>query len=68
MDSIEFIRNYQKYISEIEGVVKSELLPILQQLKETNPEEIITPDTWFVSKNQARGFVFDLFLQKCKGK
>lgn len=66
MDAIEFVNNYPKYLEEIEGVIKSDLLPILEELKNTDPHDLVSPDVWFVSETQARGYVFNLFLRKCK--
>ena len=66
MDAMEFIRNYNKYIEEIEKVIKPELLPILEDLKETDPHDLVTPETWFLTTNHARGFVWSLFLKNIK--
>ena len=66
MDAIEFIQNYPKYISELEQVIKPELLSKLEELKNTDPHDLIGPDVWFVSETQARGYVWSLFLRKCK--
>jgi hypothetical protein len=66
MDPFEFINHYNNFLQEIEGIVKPELLPILQELKETEPEEFISPDTWFINENHARGLVWSLFLKKSK--
>ncbi|MFZ4402069.1 MAG: hypothetical protein ACOYO1_18715 [Bacteroidales bacterium] len=63
MDAFEFISNYNKFLEEIENVIKPELLPTLEKLKEKNSHDLITPETWFVSPNQARGFVWVLFLK-----
>jgi len=68
MDAFEFIINYPKYLDEIELVIKPELLPILEELKNTDPHDLVGPDVWFVSETQTRGYVWSLFLQKCKGK
>jgi len=68
MDAIEFVNNYPKYLEEIEMVIKPELLPTLEELKNTDPHNLVSPDVWFVSETQAKGYVFNLFLQKCKGK
>ena len=68
MDAIEFIRNYPDYISELEQVVKPELFPVLEELKNTDPHDLISPDVWFVSETQARGYVWSLFIRKCKHK
>lgn len=66
MNALEFIWNYPNYISELEQVVKPELLPILEEMKNTDPHNLVRPDVWFVSETQARGYVWSLFLQKCK--
>jgi hypothetical protein len=63
MDAFEFVYSYDKFIEEIEQVIRPELLPILEKLKETDPHDLVTPETWFVNTNQARGFVWSLFLQ-----
>ena len=53
-------------LEEIEQVIKPELLPVLEKLKETDPHDLITPETWFVNTNQARGFIWNLFLENTK--
>jgi len=63
MDAFEFISNYKKFLEEIETVIKPELLPILEELKETDPHDLITPVTWFINENNAREFVWSLFLK-----
>lgn len=68
MEAIEFIIKYPKYLEEIDLVIKPELLPVLQELKDTDPHNLITPDIWFVSETQARGYVWSLFLRKCREK
>ncbi len=66
MEALEFIRNYPNYISELDQVVKSELLPILEELKNIDPHDLIRPNQWFLSETQARGSVWSLFLRKCQ--
>ena len=66
MDAIEFIRNYPKYISELETIVKPELIHVLDELKNEDPHHLVGPDVWFVSETQARGYVWSIFLKKCK--
>lgn len=66
MNAFEFIGNYPKYLDEIEGIIKPEFLSVLQTLKDTDPHDLVTPEVWFVSETQARGYVFNLFLRKCK--
>ncbi len=66
MDALEFIQNYPRYISELEQIIKPELICVLEELKNTDPHDLVSPDTWFVSSNQARGYVWSLFFKKCK--
>ena len=66
MNAFEFVYSYDKFIEEIESVIKPELLFVLQKLKETDPHDLITPETWFVNTNQARGFVWNLFLKNVR--
>ena len=66
MNAFEFIRNYPDYLLELEQVIKPELLPVLEDLKNIDPHDLIGPDVWFVSETQARGYVWSLFLRKCK--
>jgi len=41
MDAIEFIMKYENYIDEICQVIKPELVPILNELKQTDPHVYI---------------------------
>ncbi|MFZ4454674.1 MAG: hypothetical protein ACOYOT_00485 [Bacteroidales bacterium] len=66
MDAIEFVMNYEKFIGEIEQVIQPELLPIFQKLKDIDPYDLIKPDDWFVTTNQARGFVPNRMYPKMK--
>ena len=66
MDAIEFVANYENYLAEIEQVIKPEFLPIIEQLKENDPHDLVTPDTWFQGSTNARGFVWSLFLREIK--
>ncbi|MDD3014284.1 MAG: hypothetical protein PHC34_11330 [Candidatus Gastranaerophilales bacterium] len=68
MEALEFIQNYPGYINELEEVIKPELHSVLEELKNTDPHNLVGPDVWFVSENQARGFVLKLFLKKCNIK
>jgi hypothetical protein len=66
MDAFEFISNYNKYVEEIEQVIKPELLLVLEELKLIDPHDLVTPETWFARTSHARGFVWSLFISKCK--
>jgi len=66
MEAIEFIRNYETYLYEIEQVVKPEHQSAIERLRENDPHDLVKPDTWFQGENNARGYVWGLFLQEIK--
>ena len=66
MDAFEFVYCYEKFVEDIEQLIKPELLPILEKLKEKDPHDLITPESWFINENQARGFVWVLFLNNVR--
>lgn len=66
MEAIAFVNNYLNYIDEISKVIKPELQPIIDELKEIDPHDLVRPDSYFDSENSARGFVWSLFLKKVK--
>ena len=63
MEAIEFITKYESYINEIRDVVKPELLPIIDQLKNIDPHDLVTPETYLIDGS---GYVWKLFLQRVK--
>ena len=66
MDAFEFILKYPHYISELKEIIKPELLHVIEELECKDPHDLITPESWFINQNQARGFVLSLFLNHCK--
>ena len=40
MDAIEFVINYEKYLGEIEQVVKPEYLPAIERLRANDPHDL----------------------------
>lgn len=66
MDAFEFVMCYEKFLQEIENVIKPELLPVLEKLKQTEPTDLVSPDNFFVSTSHARGFVWSLFLKEVR--
>jgi hypothetical protein len=66
MDAIEFITKYESYLDEIGAVIKPELLPIINELKNIDPHDLVTPETYLTDGSHARGYVWRLFLQKVK--
>lgn len=66
MEAIAFVRNYLNYIDEISEVIKPELLPILDELRQIDPHDLVRPDTWFQSESEARGYVWSMFVKRIK--
>lgn len=66
MDAMEFIVKYPTYIEELKNVIRPELERFLHELSETDPHDLISPEGYFMNENQARGFVWSLFLKKVK--
>jgi len=67
-EAIEFVTNYETYVKEIEAVVRPEFKPIIQQMLEIDPHDLITPESYFEHENHARGFVWTIFIKKIKRK
>ena len=66
MKAIEFVMKYESYVKEIESVVRTEFKPIIQKMLETDPHDLITPESYFEHENHARGFVWRIFMKKAK--
>jgi hypothetical protein len=66
MEAIEFINKYESYLDEIRTVIKPELLPIIDELKNIDPHDLVSPETYLTDGSHARGYVWRLFLQKAK--
>jgi len=64
MEAIRFINNYELYIDEIRSVVKSELFPIIEELRGIDPHDLVRPDSCILGTRDARGFVWNLFIMK----
>jgi hypothetical protein len=66
MEAIVFVRNYLNYLNEITLVVKPELLPFLEELRQIDPHDLIRPEPYFDSENSARGLVWGMFLKRVR--
>ena len=64
MESIEFINKYESYLDEISLVIKSSLLPILDELCLIDPHDLVRPDTFFIGESQAKGIVWEMFIKR----
>ena len=66
MKAIEFVNNYQQYLEEISQVIKPELQPVLDELRQIDPHDLVRPDSWFQSESEAKGFVWKMFIKRVK--
>ena len=66
MEAIVFVKNYLNYLDEIGEMIKPELQPILNELRQTDPHDLVRPDSFFDSENSARGYVWSLFVKRVK--
>jgi hypothetical protein len=66
MEAIVFVKNYLNYLDEISLVIKPELQPILDELRQIDPHDLVRPDTYFDSENSARGFAWSMFVKRAK--
>ena len=66
MEAIEFVNRYERYIDELRSVIRPELLSQLDELAETDPHDLVTPETWFPDENSARGLVWSIFVRRVK--
>ena len=66
MEAIEFVINYPSYIETIKMVTKDEYLPILVEMSGWEPHDLVKPDSWFQSENEAIGYVYRLFISEIR--
>lgn len=64
MEAIFFVKNYMNYLNEISEVIKPELQPILDDLRQVDPHDLVRPDSYFDSENSARGYVWSMFIRR----
>ena len=50
----------------IEKVIKDEYKPAVEKLRETDPHDLVRPDSYFDSEQSALGYVFNLFQIESK--
>lgn len=64
MEAFEFVNNYPLYIEEISQVIRPELQSALDELKEIDPHDLVSPEAYFNTENSARGYVWSMFMRK----
>ena len=63
MDASEFAANYKKYVTEIESLAGARVSPVVERFKRKDPLTLIKPRTSFQSESEARGFVWNKFIE-----
>lgn len=66
MEAIAFVKNYMDYLDEISQVIKPELQPVLDELRQIDPHDLVQPETWFHSESEAKGFVWKMFIKRVR--
>lgn len=64
MEILKFIRNYNYYLNVLEKIVKPEYQVVIEEMREIDPHELITPDTYFNSEQESFGLVVGLLVKK----
>jgi len=65
VESKRFMNNYEYFLDEIrQVVVEPELFPILEELRQTDLNELFCSDPEFLGSGDMRGFVWSLFVEK----
>ncbi len=62
MKSKVFIKNYTLYVELLLPIVQKKFYPIIFEMMGKNPKDLILPDTYFENESEARGFIFELFV------
>jgi len=66
MESIEFINRYESNLDEISEVVKPELIPIIDELRQIDPHDLVRPEAYFESESHGKGFVWNMFIKRVR--
>jgi len=45
MEAIQFVHKYEYYLDDIQLIVKPELHPVLDEIRDTDPHDLVTPET-----------------------
>ena len=66
MDAFEFIALYPKFVEEIAEVAALKFAPAVDVMRSMDPHDLVNPDSFFVTKTQAAGYVWFIFLDECE--
>jgi hypothetical protein len=68
MEIHRFIRSYDYYINLLETIVKPEFQEVINEFRETDPHDLVSPETYFSSSQDCLGFIVSLFIKKINQK
>ena len=57
MDAIEFVANYKALLAVTASMLDSKYIPVYRELLATDPHDLIGPDHYFTSQQDAIGFI-----------
>ena len=66
MTAIQFVMSYIEILEELDQVIKPEFYPAIRSLYVIDPNDLITPETWFPSRDAAVGFVWRILAKRAK--
>jgi len=66
MTSIQFVMSYIEILEELDQVINPVLYPAIRSLYVIDPHDLITPETWFPSRDAAVGFVWRILAKRAK--
>ena len=64
MDTIQFVNCYDMILDEMSNVIKDEYQIIIDEMREIDPHDLISPDCLIPSVRDAKGFVWSIFMRK----
>lgn len=63
MNAFEFVSRYSTFVDIISDVVKPELAPVVNAMREIDSHDLVGPESWFPHSSHALGFVWALFYK-----
>ena len=66
MKAIQFISEYTTILEEIDRIIHPDCYAAMRAMFCNDPHDLITPETWFATRDQAVGFVWRMIAVKCK--
>jgi hypothetical protein len=64
VSAVEFCRIYIEILEQIDHCILPEYYPAIRNLYKTDPHDLVTPQTCFVSRDHAFGFIYGLLIRE----